>query len=65
MSELLGSYLPIVIFTSSKEEQDLIESYQYGANAFVQKPIEFTDFERAVRELGLFWILWNQTPPVK
>jgi two-component system response regulator len=53
-------YLPIVVFTSSKEEQDIMESYRLGANAFVRKPIDFKEFSHAVRDLGTFWTTWNQ-----
>lgn len=56
--------IPIVIMTSSKEEQDIIKSYQLGANSFVVKPVEFNDFAKAVSELGLYWILTNQSPPL-
>jgi two-component system, response regulator len=56
-------FLPVVVFTSSKEEQDLIDSYKLGANAYVRKPIEFAEFSNAVGQLGLFWIILNLTPP--
>jgi two-component system response regulator len=56
-------YLPVVVFTSSKEDRDLIESYRLGANAYVPKPIDFADFSGAVQQLGLFWILWNRPAP--
>ncbi|HEX8277387.1 MAG TPA: response regulator [Segetibacter sp.] len=52
--------IPIVIMTSSREEQDIILSYQLGVNSFVVKPVEFTDFAKAVSELGLYWVLVNQ-----
>ena len=54
--------IPIVIMTSSKEEQDIIKSYQLGVNSFVVKPVEFNDFAKAVSELGLYWVLTNQPP---
>lgn len=54
--------IPVVIMTSSKEEQDIIRSYELGVNSFVVKPVEFNDFARAVSELGLYWILINQPP---
>lgn len=54
--------IPIVIMTSSKEEQDIIKSYQLGANSFVVKPVEFNNFSKAVSELGLYWVLTNQPP---
>ena len=54
---------PVVIFTSSKEERDLIESYHLGANSYVQKPVDFDDFAVAVEQLGVFWLTRNQYPP--
>lgn len=57
-------FLPVVIFTSSREERDMIEGYRFGANAYVQKPIEFSDFTAAVRQLGLFWVVWNRSVPL-
>ncbi len=56
--------LPIVILTSSKEEEDIARSYSLGANAYVRKPVEFAEFVEAARTLGLFWLLLNQAPPV-
>lgn len=56
-------FLPVVIFTSSKEDRDLVEGYKFGANAYVQKPIEFSEFTAAVLQLGLFWIVWNNRIP--
>jgi two-component system, response regulator len=55
--------LPIVILTSSNEERDLIEGYKNGANSYVRKPVDFNEFLEAVRELGLYWLVLNQTPP--
>jgi CheY-like chemotaxis protein len=55
--------LPVVILTSSREEQDLIAGYDLGANAYVVKPVDFEDFIRAVRDLGVFWALINEPPP--
>jgi two-component system response regulator len=54
---------PIVVLTSSKRDQDLVESYGYGANAYVRKPVGFTQFSEAVRALGLFWLIFNEPPP--
>jgi CheY-like chemotaxis protein len=56
--------IPVVILTSSKEESDIISSYQYGVNAYVVKPVEFHGFIDAVRQLGVFWALLNE-PPAK
>jgi CheY-like chemotaxis protein len=55
--------IPVVVLTSSREESDLVQSYQNGANAFVVKPVVFHDFIDAVRELGLFWAVFNEPPP--
>lgn len=54
--------IPVVIMTSSKEEQDIIKSYELGVNSFVVKPVEFDNFAKAVSELGLYWVLTNQPP---
>jgi CheY-like chemotaxis protein len=56
--------IPVVMLTSSREEGDLIASYQLGVNAYVVKPVEFGDFMSAVRQLGGFWALVNEAPPV-
>jgi len=53
----------VVILTSSREEQDLITSYDLGANAYVVKPVDFPSFIDAVKELGVFWALINERPP--
>ena len=55
--------IPVVMLTSSREESDLIRSYQLGVNAFVVKPVGFEDFFKAIRELGVFWALLNEPPP--
>ncbi len=55
--------IPVVILTSSKEEQDLINGYKYGANSYVRKPINFNEFVEAMRHIGLYWLLINEPPP--
>jgi two-component system response regulator len=57
------SLLPVVILTSSKEEQDMISGYTLGANSYVRKPVDFTEFLEAVKVLGLYWLMLNETPP--
>ena len=55
--------LPVVILTSSKEDQDLIASYSLGANSYVRKPVDFSEFLKAVRVLGIYWLMMNQGAP--
>ncbi len=55
--------LPVVILTSSREEQDLIEGYRLGANSYVRKPVDFAEFLNATRQLGLYWLMLNEGPP--
>lgn len=57
--------LPVVILTSSKEDEDVIRGFDLGANAYVRKPIAFNDFVDAAKTLGLFWLLLNEPPPVR
>jgi two-component system response regulator len=56
--------LPVVILTSSNEENDIINGYRLGANSYIRKPVDFTQFVEAIKLLGLYWLLWNQPAPV-
>ncbi len=57
--------LPVVILTSSREQQDLIGGYGYGANSYVRKPVDFAQFSRAVEQLKLYWLVLNESPLVE
>lgn len=57
--------LPVVILTSSKEEQDLINGYQLGCNSYIRKPVDFTQFTETVRQLGLYWLALNEPLPTR
>jgi CheY-like chemotaxis protein len=67
LAQLKGSeelrHIPVVMLTSSREEKDLLRSYELGANAYVVKPVDFNQFSDAIRELGLFWAVINHPPP--
>jgi len=54
--------LPIVVLTSSAEQQDVIESYRLGANSYILKPVDFNQFAEAIRQLGLYWLVLNEAP---
>jgi CheY-like chemotaxis protein len=56
--------LPVVVLTSSKEDRDLTRSYELGANSYIRKPVDFKQFVKAVQELGLYWLVLNQPPPL-
>ncbi len=57
--------IPVVILTSSKEEKDLVQSYQLGVNSFIQKPVDFDQFRQIIKELQLYWLVVNQPPPAR
>lgn len=57
--------IPVIVLTSSTEERDIVESYSLGCNSYVRKPVDFSEFVEAVRQLGLFWLLINEAPPAQ
>ncbi len=56
--------LPVVILTSSAQEEDVANGYKLGANSYVRKPVSFNEFVEAIKLLGLYWLIWNQPPPL-
>ncbi|MBI4663522.1 MAG: response regulator [Verrucomicrobia bacterium] len=57
--------VPVVVLTTSKEDEDLIKGYRLGCNSYIRKPIDFNQFAEAVGQLGLYWLVLNEAPPVK
>jgi CheY-like chemotaxis protein len=55
--------VPVVILTSSKEDQDLLNGYKFGANSYIRKPVDFSQFAQAIQQLGLYWLVINEPPP--
>jgi two-component system response regulator len=62
-SDVRTELLPVVILTSSNLEADIVRGYQLGANSYVRKPVEFEEFVKSIRELGLYWLIINEPPP--
>jgi CheY-like chemotaxis protein len=57
--------IPVVLLTSSKEQRDVVDGYKFGTNAFIQKPVDFEQFQNAIKQIGLFWLVVNEPPPAE
>ena len=55
--------MPVIVLTTSKEEKDILDSYNFGANSYIRKPVDFIQFTEAIRQLGMYWLLLNERPP--
>jgi two-component system response regulator len=62
-SDIHTKAIPVTVLTSSKEDPDLVESYKLGVNSYIQKPVDFNQFRDTVKQLGLYWLVVNQSPP--
>jgi two-component system response regulator len=59
----LTALVPVVVLTSSVEEEDIVSAYESGANSYIRKPVDFSDFVAAIKQVGMYWLLINQPPP--